>query len=227
MKFGPWLCFLVFIPGIALGQHPVDSLLNELDDAIKNHKVYTRQKEQRIERIKNKIDAVQKNTIDEYNLNAALFEEYRPYILDSAIFYKNRNIEIADHLNAVGRLYQSKLQMAYLMASTGMYMEAVDLIKSIRRTNLPDSLLTDYYDTYRHVYSELAYYTQDNRGAQMYWDISNQYSDSLNNLLTPDDELYYSIKEADLRNAGNFEGALEIKNTSLPWLAAKPSEPTI
>jgi len=105
--------------------------------------------------------------------------------------------------------------MAYLMASTGMYMEAVDLIKSIRRTNLPDSLLTDYYDTYRHVYSELAYYTQDNRGAQMYWDISNQYSDSLNNLLTPDDELYYSIKEADLRNAGNFEEALEINDISL------------
>jgi hypothetical protein len=34
-------------------------------------------------------------------------------------------------------------------------------------------------------------------------------------LLTPDDELYYSIKEADLRNAGNFEEALEINNISL------------
>lgn len=215
MKFKQLVYILIFIPGIAYGQYPLDSLLNELDDAIKNHEIYTRQKEHSIKELKNRLETVQKNSVEEYDLNAKLFEEFRPYILDSAIFYKNRNIEIASQLNDIGRLAQSKLQLANLMASTGMYMEAVDLIKSIRKTKLPDSLLIDYYDTYRHVYSELAYYTQDNRGAQRYWDISNQYSDSLNNLLTPDDELYYSIKEADLRNAGNFEEALEINNISL------------
>jgi hypothetical protein len=215
MKFKQLVYILIFIPGIAYGQYPLDSLLNELDDAIKNHEIYTRQKEHSIKELKNSLETVQKNSVEEYDLNAKLFEEFRPYILDSAIFYKNRNIEIASQLNDIGRLAQSKLQLANLMASTGMYMEAVDLIKSIRKTKLPDSLLIDYYDTYRHVYSELAYYTQDNRGAQRYWDISNQYSDSLNNLLTPDDELYYSIKEADLRNAGNFEEALEINNISL------------
>lgn len=215
MKYRQLLYILIFLPGAVFGQYPLDSLLNELDAAIKNHEIYTMQKEQRIKVIKSKIDTVRKNTVEEYNLNVQLFDEYRPYILDSAIYYKNRNIEIANDLNDIGRLVQSKLQLAYLMASTGMYMEAADLIKLIEKNNLPDSLRIDYYDTYRHVYSELAYYTQDNRMAQRYWENSNKYSDSLNYLLTPDHELNLSMKEEDLRNAGKYEEALEINDISL------------
>ncbi len=215
MKFKQLVYILIFIPGIVYGQYPLDSLLLELDDAIKKNEIYTMQKERRIEGLKGRLSEVQNNTVEEYNLNAMLFEEYRPYILDSAIYYKNQNIELAEHLNDTGLLFQSKLHLAYLMASTGMYKEAADMISLIQRGDLPDSLLIDYYDTYRHVYSELAYYTQNSRMAQRYWEISNQYSDSLNNSLSPDDELYYSIKEADLRNAGSYEEALKINNISL------------
>ncbi len=215
MKFKQLVYILIFIPGIVYGQYPLDSLLLELDDAIKKNEIYTMQKERRIEGLKGRLSEVQNNTVEEYNLNAMLFEEYRPYILDSAIYYKNQNIELAEHLNDTGLLFQSKLHLAYLMASTGMYKEAADMISLIQRSDLPESLLIDYYDTYRHVYSELAYYTQNSRMAQRYWEISNQYSDSLNNSLSPDDELYYSIKEADLRNAGSYEEALKINNISL------------
>lgn len=215
MRIKHLLYILFVIPVIVHGQYPLDSLLLELDDAIKKNEIYTMQKERRIEGLKDRLSEVQNNTVEEYNLNAMLFEEYRPYILDSAIYYKNQNIELAELLKDTGLLFQSKLHLAYLMASTGMYKEAADMISLIQRSDLSDSLIIDYYDTYRHVYSELAYYTQNSRMAQRYWEISNQYSDSLNNTLTPDDELYYSIKEADLRNAGSFEEALEINNISL------------
>lgn len=215
MKYGLLIYFLIFIPGIIYGQYPMDSLLAELDEAIKTHENYTLEKEQRIQAVKNKRSVSHRNTVEEFNLNSELYKEYRPYILDSAILYKNRNIEIAEQLGDTGRLYQSKLQLASLMASTGMYMEAVDLIKSVEKTRLPDTLLIEYFDSFRHVYSEVAFYTQDNRNAQQYWDISNRYSDSLKSLLTPGNELFYSIKESDLRNAGQFEEALKINDISL------------
>lgn len=215
MTFKQFLSILIFLPHLVFGQYPLDSLLNLLDEAIINHETYNKQKELRIEIIRKNLTGVAKKTIVEYDLISKLYEEYRPYILDSAIFYKNRAIDIAVHLNDTERLYKSKLQMAFLMASTGMYMEAVDMIKSIDRGLLPEYLLIEFYNTYRHVYAESAYYTQDNSAEHRYWDISNRYSDSLKLKLTPDHELYYATKENELRNTGKYEEAIRLNNTIL------------
>ncbi|SHF83285.1 hypothetical protein SAMN05444274_11047 [Mariniphaga anaerophila] len=215
MNYKLLFCFLLFFPGAVFGQYPLDSLLNKLDDAIENFELYTTQKENRLQFIKEKLSTVSPNSLGEYDLNTELFNEYRPYICDSAIFYKNRNIDIATSLNDINRLYKSKLQLAYLMASTGMYMESVDLVRSLKREQLPPQLLIEYYYTYWHVHSELAFYTQDNKGAQRYWEISNMYGDSLSGVLTPDDDLYYVIKEDSLRNAGNLEEALKVNDINI------------
>ncbi|WP_163325565.1 DUF6377 domain-containing protein [Draconibacterium mangrovi] len=213
--FRLFICLVFLYPGAVLGQSPLDSLLNRLDAAIENHKVYQQQKEDRIQALKNQLRTVSPNTIEEYRLNAKLYDEYRPYICDSAIHYKNRNIDVAKHLDNTALLYESELNLAYLMASTGMYLEAVDLISSIEKEKVPEDLLSEYYNTYRHVYSELAFYTQNKKGADRYWQISNRYTDSLYNVLTSTNDLYYALKEERLRNAGKIEEALSLNDTIL------------
>ncbi|MFV0590406.1 MAG: DUF6377 domain-containing protein [Draconibacterium sp.] len=208
-------CLLFLIPLFAAGQLPLDSVLIRLDSAIKNNTVYTELKEKHLQELKAELYKSPRNTLEEYNLNVKLYKEYRPYICDSAIYYKNRNIEIARHLNNTGLLYESELQLAHLLSSTGMYLEAVDLITSIPRQNVPDKLLVEYYDTYRHVYSELAYYTQNKQGAEKYWQISSRYGDSLSNVLTPADNLFYTIEEENLRNSGSLDKALKVNDTIL------------
>lgn len=216
MKFLKVLFFLLLVvPVLANGHTALDSMLYKLDVAIENHETYSQRKEARIEGLKEQLKFVQRNTVEEYNLNAALYNEYRPYICDSAIHYKNGNIEIARYLGDFGRLYESQLQLAFLMASTGMYLEAVDLVGSIDRKKLPGSLLKEYYNTYKHVYSELAFYTQDKKGAERYWQVSYLYADSLNRILSPTDDLYYELKESDLRNTGKLEAALNVSDTIL------------
>ncbi len=206
---------MFFVPGVVSGQYPLDSLLHQLDIAIENHQTYSGQKEEHIQALKKQLYSVPKNTTEEYRLNAELYDEFRPYICDSAIYYKNRNVGIAKHLGDIDLLYESKLHLAYLMGSTGMYMEAVDLINTIRRDKLPEHLLVDYYNTYKHVYSELAFYTQDKNGAEGYWQVSNRYSDSLNAVLIPGDELYDMLKEDSLRNSGKLDEALKINDINL------------
>lgn len=44
------------------------------------------------------------------------------------------------------------------MGSIGLYKEAVDLLMSINRSNMPDFLLTEYYNAPLKVYGELAFY---------------------------------------------------------------------
>lgn len=197
---------------MALAQYPLDSLLLQLDAVIANHEQYTQEKKGRIGHLKEQLSVAPSNTLDEYNLNAELYQEYSTYICDSAIYYQNKNIDIADNLNDTGRLYESKLELAYLMSSAGMYKESVDMIHTIDRDKLPGGLLVAYYRTNEHVHSELAYYTQDNRRAQHYRKIADQYLDSLKTILTPDDELYYIIKENNLRYSGKWKEALEIND---------------
>ncbi|WP_319479757.1 DUF6377 domain-containing protein [uncultured Draconibacterium sp.] len=209
------ISLILFMPGIVFGHSALDSLMNRLDAAIENHKVYQQQKEERIQALKNQLRTVSPNTIEEYSLNAKLYDEYRPYICDSAIHYKNRNIDVAKYLDDTTLLYESELSLAYLMASTGMYLEAVDLVSSIESRKVPDNLLSEYYDTYRHVYSELAFYTQNKKGAERYWKISNRYSDSLYNVLSSTSDLYYALKEENLRNAGKIQEALSVNDTIL------------
>ena len=206
-------CLLLLVPGVAFGQSSLDSLLVRLDSAIENHTTYSSQKEERLQRLKEKLQYVPRNSVEEYNIISELYNEYRPYICDSAIYYNNRNIEIAKDLHNTELQYESELQLAFLMGSTGMYLEAVDLINSIKRDKVPGHLLEEYYNTYRHVYSELAFYTQDKKGAGRYWQISSQYGDSLSRVLTHGDDLFYALQEENLRNAGNLAEALKINDT--------------
>lgn len=215
MKFRLFICLVILYPGVVFGQSGLDSLLNRLDAAIENHTVYQQQKEERIQALKNQLLTISPNTIEEYRLNAKLYDEYRPYICDSAIHYENRNIEVAKHLNNTALLYESELSLAFLMASTGMYLEAVDLISSIERAKVPDNLLSEYYNTYRHVFSELAFYTQNKKGAERYWQISNRYTDSLYNVLSSTSDLYYALQEESFRNAGKIQEALSVNDTIL------------
>ncbi|GAP69531.1 hypothetical protein BA6E_1147 [Bacteroidales bacterium 6E] len=210
-----WLCLIILIPAVNYGQYPLDSLLKRLDEVIVNHEIYTSQKEQRIENLKGRLSEVSQYSIDGYELNAEIFEEYRPFILDSAIRYMNLNIQIAGRLQDHERLSESKIKLAALMGSTGMYTEAVDLLQSINRYGLPEHLVIEYFNTYRHVYSELAFYTQYTQVAQDYWDISNLYRDSLNQFLTPEYDIYDAIREDDLRNSGETETALRLNGIRL------------
>lgn len=206
---------LFLIPSFSYAQQSLESLLTQLDEAIENHDLYVKQKEERIGLLRKKLNAAAKNTVEEYILNAEIYTEYRPFICDSAIYYKNRNIRLADLLNDTTRLYESQLEMASLMASTGIYLEAVEILSVIDRNKVPPHLLIDYYHTFERVYSELAFYTQDNQGAKRYRHIAEQHQDSLWRILTPDNDLYYSLKEAELRYSGKINEALALNLTTL------------
>ena len=208
-----FLIFFICFPYVLKAQDY--SLLVQLDKAIDEHAKYVEQKYKVIDNIKNNLKEIASNSIEEYNLNTTLYSEYRAFICDSAIRYLDRNIEIAIILENKEKEYKSKLDLAYLMGSTGMYKEAVDLLTSIKRNKLPLALLRDYYNTFDRVYSELAFYTQDIRSKQIYWDISQNNRDSLMAILKPEDDLYLILKETEFRNAWNFTEANKINEIRL------------
>jgi hypothetical protein len=208
------IIFLSF-SNVLFSQEDFSAVLLRLDRTIAKSNLYTQERERRIENYKKKVQNVKPFSTTEYEINSQLYKEYKPYICDSAIHYQNKNIEIAIHLNDQIKEYESKLELAYLLGSIGLYKEAVDLLEDIDRSKLSNLALIDYYNTHLRVYGELAYYTQDKRKSQTYWKIFDANLISIKKALTPDNHLYLQLKEDSTRNAHKFDEALKLNDI---WL---------
>jgi len=221
-KIAPLLLFIT-IWNATYAKNDLSNLLLRLDSVIEKSDTYTSVREKRIQKYKKQLHQVSPFSIAEYQLNTLIYNEYKPYICDSAISYQNRNIEIAQHLQDIEKEYGSKLKLAYLMGSIGLYKEAVDLLESIDRSKLPESLLVDYYNSYLRVFGELAYYTQDNRKSRIYWKIFDANLVELKAVITPENPMNLQLKEDSVRNAQNYDEALKLNYL---WLSKlKPGTP--
>ena len=217
MKNRLLLALLLFVsfPAFSRADKTLDSLLHVLDQTIQQHESYVVQRETRIQHLKELLRETTGSTVEHYNLNNQLYKEYKAFICDSAIHYLNQNVRIATHMQDTGREVESKLQLSLLLSSTGMYTEAIDVLKSVDRQKVTPNLMIDYYTCFDHVYGEMGYYTQDKSLSGYYWTISSAYKDSLYAILPPDSQEYLTMRETSLRDRHLYDEALEINNRRL------------
>lgn len=217
MKYRQLLALLLIVsfPTFSRADKKLDSLLCVLDQTIQQHESYVTQRETRIQHLKELLHEGTNNTIEHYNLNNQLYKEYKSFICDSAIHYLNQNVEIAIKMQDVGKEVESKLQLSLLLSSTGMYTEAIDVLKSVEREKVTPELMIDYYTCFDHVYGEMGFYTQDKSLSGYYWNISSAYKDSLYAILPTNSEEYLVMRETLFRDRHQYDEALEINDHRL------------
>lgn len=197
------------------GTNKLDSLLVLLDKAIENSEKYNLVKKERIRDLTAKIESTSPLSMERYNLNSDLIQEYIPYVCDSAIVCLNENIRIAEHLKNENCKYESRIRLSYLMSSIGMYKEAFDLLDSVGHRLLSPDLMIRYYNAYDHAYGEMSIYTQDPDFSAIYYDMARHYKDSLERILPEDSELRLIMKENHRRDYNQWEEALKINDMRL------------
>ena len=212
-----YLLFLLLLsfPLYTWADKTLDSLLNVLDLTIREHETYVVQRESRIRHLKELTHGIEVNSVEHYNLNSQIYKEYKAFICDSAIYYLNENIQIAERLHDIDRKIESQLQLSLLLSSTGMYTESIDVLESVDRQKVVSRLIADYYTCFDHVYGELSVYTQDKTLSGHYWTISQAYKDSLYAILPPESEEYLMMREALLRDQHQYEEALKVNDLRL------------
>lgn len=215
--------FILSFPLYTWAAKTLDSLLNVLDLTIQEHEKYVSQRESRITHLKDLVHGIEINSTEHYNLNSQIYKEYKAFICDSAIHYLNENIRIAERLRDYDHQVESKLQLSYLLASTGMYTESIDVLNSVDRRQVPSRFIPDYYSCFDRVYGELSVYTQDKTLSGHYWDISQAYRDSLYSILSPQSDEYLAMTETRLRDGHKYDEALKINDLRLA--AAEPYTP--
>lgn len=220
------ICLMLIVSGQraeAFTKENVDGMLTMLDKAISEHGRYKDVREARIVRLKQQLSQADTTSIDFFRWNGEIYKEYQAYLCDSALHYLNRNLRWAERQRDKVRADETRLELVYLMASTGMYQEASELLGQVRRSALPDSLLAGYYRSSWRLYCESMLYTQDPSFRLRYRQQALCYEDSLRQVLDPNSALGLEKAEAQWRGKGKWEEALEVNKVRMD--RTKPDTP--
>lgn len=166
-----------------------DSLRRELDYVMKNKAVFSKEKDEKIQNLKQLLQIGRLQELQEYDINQKLYHEYEKYAIDSALIYINKNIKLANQLNDNNKTIESQLQLASTYSTKGMHIESSRLLQSIGAQQLDNELKARYYEVYTIF---LSHYGQST-GNYSYYQKSSTYRDSLLMLL-PAESLHYKIE---------------------------------
>ena len=149
-KFIRILClpFILMLCISAYGKEDLNTLTDLLDELLDNKEQFDRQKEIRIDSLKRLLYVPSLRLEQEYDINFKLYDEYKKFRLDSAIYYMEKNVRITQKLDDVRRTYLSNIKLAILYSSSGRYRESEEILTSINSRKLPKDLLAEYYEAY-------------------------------------------------------------------------------
>lgn len=174
MKFGRYLIkkgFLLLLIALSIGgdalyadnENELKLLTDSLHRMIDEKPIFIHRKGVRINRIKSKLKTAGLTPEQEYKINVQLYDEYKKFVVDSAIHYVNRNVEIARKLDKAYLKYESSLQLSLLYSMCGRYRDAEIILENIKSSELPHELLPVYYETYSRFWEYYSIITTDKR----------------------------------------------------------------
>jgi DNA-binding CsgD family transcriptional regulator len=212
-----YFILLFLFTNFIFGQTESDSIINELEKVMLDKNKFDSKKEKRIDGLKSLLDYKKNNFSekDKYQINNKLIEEYWSYSFDSTITYINRNTRIAKRLNNLQWINKSKLDLALLLASSGNYKEAQDVLGSIDKQVLSAYELKEYYNCYRKIYSDLDYFALEHDFKEKYFKLYKKYTDSIRPLLHPNEDDYLYLQEWELLDQRKFDNCLKINSKRL------------
>ncbi|WP_460925276.1 DUF6377 domain-containing protein [Pontibacter brevis] len=200
--------FLYALP--AFPAEDTDNLLRELSQTIENRETFDREKRERITKLKQAIENEgDASLVQQFNLYNKLYHEYRSFKYDSAFTYALKLQKTANQLQDSTRITQSRLNLSFILLSSGMFKEAFDMLDSVNVANQPDSIRIDYYAQKARGYFDLASYNQDRYYASQYKEEGGRYIDSAIALASPNSLQFYSLRGMKHEAAGNYSKAKE------------------
>ncbi|RYZ96892.1 MAG: tetratricopeptide repeat protein [Sphingobacteriaceae bacterium] len=172
------LAFLMLMATTCFSEPGKDELLSQLDRELSKKDAYDQVKEQKIQQLKNSLSQSSGNLRRSFDICSALYEEYKSYQYDSAYVYARKLSQISYQLHDIGREYYSKVNIGFILLSSGMFKEAFDNLEGINAGMLHDSVKYEYYRLMMRANFDLANYDNDNQYSPRYQDQANKYIDS-------------------------------------------------
>ena len=216
------LLLAVFLPALAQERN-LEELYRQIDEAIDHSPEYVAAYETRINEVK---ESYAREWSNEEKLKRLLqiYDLYKAYNNDSALYYVQQYIDLAEEMGLGDAACSGKVKMAYQCSTVGLYTEALGILRSLDRSKMDKATLTNYYVTCMHVYGELGYYTRMPSMGEEYQKLNNVYRDSVFATANPKSEDYLLRYETKLFNEQKYEEALKVNDQRMRLVKEHPRD---
>ena len=185
-----------------------------IDEAIAESPRYVDQREAKITAARLAFE--QAGGQQKYDESFRLYLLYRPFVSDSAIYFLNQCICLAEEMGNESASVRCRSLLAIRCSNIGLYDEALSILDSIRvPANLEKECLGTYYEAYNNVYGELSYYTRLDNMRAVYQQKEQYYKQKMQDCLPPTSETCFLRREQEAQAAGRLEEAMQINDE---WL---------
>ncbi|PKP46997.1 MAG: hypothetical protein CVT94_12940 [Bacteroidetes bacterium HGW-Bacteroidetes-11] len=213
------LLLLNFLIGSLLlfGSNETELLLKQLDRTVMEYKSFDRQKEEKIQQIKNSLIYSSSNQ-QQFEICGKLFDEYKSYKSDSALVYARRKLQLAEKSHNNTNITDAKLNLASIMVIMGMYKEAHDILRNVNIGQYPD-LKAYYFHIYRTIYGAMSDYALSIHEKARYDSLTEAFRDSLLLANPPSSSPHIIVKSDQLITQGQYSVALKLLLTYFPSIS--------
>ena len=193
------------------GQSDLSTYCQQIDDAIAHSQDYVAAHEKKIG-VARRALSMESTPKGKYQKNFSLYELYKPFVSDSAMFFLRQCISLADGMGDKSAAVRCRSLLAIRCANIGMYDEALNILDSIHVQQVDTLSLGTYYEAYNNVYSELAYYTRLDNMHEFYNTKSMYYEKLMLATLPPTSESCFLRREQRAQAEGNLDEAMRIND---------------
>jgi len=203
---------LLLLPIVLCAQQvDIESRYKQIDEAIAESPRYVAQREAKITAARNAYE--QTNGQQKYEESYRLYELYRPFVSDSAIYFLRQCITLAEELGDHNSSVRCRSLLAIRCSNTGLYDEALNILDSINLGSGLDKLvLGTYYEAYNNVYGELSYYTRLDDMRQLYQRKEQHYKQLMFEYLPTTSESCFLRREQAAQAEGKLKEAMAIND---------------
>ena len=178
MKGYPLLIFLII--SLHTGaQNKRDSLMGIFEEMVGKVSTYDEVRVKEIESLKSRLWIVQKNEgRKKFDICDSLFDQYRMYNYDSAFFYTVKLNQLAVEMKSDSLVARANLDLGFILLSSGMFKEAIEVLNKIQVQKLPNNLKAGYYSLTGRYYYDLTDYNDNSNYSKEYKAKAAKYIDS-------------------------------------------------
>ena len=226
-----FLLVILFLPisiQASTNNNELDSIFQALFQAMNNKDVYMIEKEQRLSEIKNKLNVKELTDSQRYMIYNNLYDEYCTYQVDSAIYYQELNLKLAEKCNNLEYKYTALLNLSFAYWIKGRFLESMNIMDNLDRKlfdHLPESLLVEYYESYHRLY--MYYASIEDKFPGEYYHRHSLYMDSLLQQVQPNTLKYNIVTAEKLRDENKTEEAKKYLMESLENLQSESHDKAI
>ena len=189
----------------------VESICRQIDKAIEESPQTVSRYEQQIEDTRQQYHHARQPE-EKYQLAIRLYEQYKSFMNDSALYYLNEAEMQATRQGKTAEAANCRALKAFQCSTVGYYNEALAFLKSIDKHTLDSIGLRNYYQSQMHVYGELGYYSIIPSMKEQYFKLQTTYRDSLFALTDHQHPDYLMYRIQELNGRGDKEQARKISD---------------